>query len=111
MPNVLYDHSTGEIRARAFDESDVQITNATLVCTLKDAHQRPATVFSGRAMPYNSGHAFTGPSDPGCYFCTVSSSEMSGPDGVWQAIITATDTIGNVLTINAYINVQPFVTA
>jgi hypothetical protein len=108
---ILYDASTGEIRARAFDEPGTPITDATLTCTLYDSQARPETIFSDRAMPYDAGHAFTGPGDLGCYFCTVSAGELDGPEGVWKAIITAVDSLANTLVINAYINVTPFVVA
>lgn len=111
MPNVLYDHSTGEIRARVFDNLNSPIVNATLVVSLYDSHLHPVLVFSNRAMPYSAGHQYTGAADLGCYFCTVSATELAGPDGLWKAVITATDTLANVLTINAYIEVTPFVAA
>ena len=109
--NVLYDNSTGEIRVRAFDEAGSAIVNATVTCTLKDAHQRPATVFSGRAMPYSASHPYTDTTDLGCYFCTVSASELASPDGTWEAIVTIIDSLANQLVLHGYIEVQPFVPA
>lgn len=106
---ILYNESTGEIRARAFDEADTPLTNATLTCTLYDAQPRPVAIFTNRAMAYNAGHAFTGSDDLGCYFCTVSAAELTGAEGVWKAVITAVDALNNTLVINAYIDVTPFV--
>lgn len=108
MSLALFDRSTGEIRARAFDESETRLTNATLTCTLTDAHLHPRTIFSDRAMPYSGTHPYTDTNDLGCYFCTVAASEIQGPDGLWKATITATDALGNVLVTDAYIDVQPF---
>ena len=105
----LYDKSTGEIRARVFDQDNQEITNATVVCTLHDSNLRPTTVFSNRSMSYSASHPFEDPSDVGCYFCTVAASEIQGPDGLWQAVVTATDSLSNTLTINGYIEVLPFV--
>lgn len=104
---ALYDRSTGEIRARVFDESETSLTNATLVCTLLDAHLHPHTIFTGRAMAYSGSHPYTDTNDLGCYFCTVSALELTGPDGLWKATITATDALGNVLVTDAYIDVSP----
>lgn len=109
MALVLYEASTGEIRARAFDLEDSPITNATLTCTLYGASPRPQTIFLDRAMAYDAGHPFTGAGDLGCYICTVTDDEMDGTEGVWKAVITAVDALGNVLVITAYINVTPFV--
>lgn len=108
---ILYDRSTGEIRARALDEDDDQLTDATLTCTLYDASPRPQVVFTDRVMTYDALHPFTSPTDLGCYLCTATAEEMTGPEGVWKAVITAVDALGNTLTIDAYINVTPFVAA
>lgn len=109
MALVLYEASSGEIRARVFDEAETPITDATLVCTLYNARQRPAIVFSARAMTYSAGHPFTDTTDLGCYFCTVSALELTGTSGLWQAVITATDSSAHVLTTIAFIEVTPFV--
>ncbi len=106
---ILYDHSTGEIRARAFDEAQTEITSATLTCTLYDGRQRPRVVFSDRVMAYSGSHPFSGTNDLGCYFCTVSSTELSGADGLWKAVITTVDGLGNTLVTTAFIDVIPFV--
>lgn len=108
MALTLYDRSSGEIRARAYDESETPLTNATLTCTLVDGHLHPHTIFTSRAMAYSGSHPYTDTNDLGCYFCTVSATELTGPDGLWKATITATDAQGHVLVTDAYIDVQPF---
>lgn len=109
MSLILYDRSTGEIRVRLFDEDGDAITNGTATCTLYNGASRPEVVFADRAMAYDAAHPFTNPGDLGCYFCTASSVEMNGPQGAWKATITAADSLGRTLTLDAYISVSPFV--